>query len=182
MARSIPENTEREETRESFREINGYTRIRPPEPHEKYQLDPSERARGMDYFLAAVTVRGAPNRDRLLQFQRAGWRPSRAADHPKMSGYDMRGGPDLAAFGFKEIGPDDPVIINGLMLCQRPKELSDESRRELEQAAHSQIDDHLASLSRRSEQHIGARTRIQRNVTRSSTPPPEFADDGYAEE
>lgn len=182
MARSIPSDTAREEVRAPFREISGYTRIRPPEPHEKYQLDPSERARGMDYFLAAVTVRGAPNRDRLNDFYRAGWKPARAADHPRMSGYDIQGTAELEAFGIKKIGPDDPVVINGLMLCQRPKELSDESRRELDQAANRQIDDHLASLSRRSERHIGARTRIQRSVTRSATPPPEFADDGYAEE
>jgi hypothetical protein len=167
----------RDEPRAPYREINGYTRIRPAEPHEKYALDPADKARGMDYFWAAITVRGAPNRDRLNDFYRAGWKPARAADHPTLSGFDIRTGASLEAFGINPVAADDPVVRNGLMLCQRPVELSDESNRELDTAAHRQIDDHLASLSRRSERAIGGKTRIQRNITRSHTPPPDFPDD-----
>lgn len=175
----VPAETARVSAREPGRDA---IRVRPREPHELYEIDPRQRPRDMDLMWAAVKVRGAPNQDRLNEFIRTGWRPARAEDYPEHSGYDVNGNYDdtLVELGFaRRIGPSDPVVNRDLLLMVRPKQMSQESRREDEARANRQIDDHMNRLRQVSARQIGARnTVVRRETTRSSSPPPDLiADD-----
>jgi len=182
MPMPVPQNTQRQDTREPTRD-NRYVRQHIVDPSEKYALDPAEKTRGMDYVWAALRVRGAPLIDRYNEFRAGGWEPCRAEDHPGHSGYK----PDanwshhdkfLADQGFiRKVGPDDPVIKGDMILMTRPENLSKESRGEDRARADQQVEDHLSRLRQVSRRAIGDKTRVSRSVSRSANPPSDFADD-----
>lgn len=174
----MPADGQRDSARTQFRDA---VRQRPREPHELFAIDPHDQLRGMDHFFAAVKVRGASNQDRLNQFISTGWRPARAEDFPDISGYAVNEqySQTLVDLGFaRRIGPDDPVINRDLMLMVRPKEMSRESRAEDQERADNQINDHMNRLRQVSSRQIGARnTTVRREVTRSTSAPPDLVSD-----
>ncbi len=137
-------------------------RIRPREPHEKYDIDPSQKARGMSYVWVATSIRGAPN-PRLGQYMRAGYRPCRAADHPELSDYGLYDQSLVDMGVVPQVQADSPVVLDNQMLVSRPKPLTDKAVGEREAAAERQMDDHMRRIREKSEREIGAgRTRLSR--------------------
>jgi hypothetical protein len=159
-----------------------FMRVRPREPHERYDVDPKLLKPGMDYRWVSLSCRGEPN-PQLTDTFRSGWLPARAEDFPQHSGIDAYLNPMLVELGHqKQINPDDPVIDRNLMLCVRPMEFSDQSRREDEAAADKQVDDHMRHLNNQSRRAIGDKTRISRRVTRGVVPDGLIPDDADLEE
>ncbi len=159
MSDTIIDDATRDDGREPSREA---MRIRPREPHEKYDLDPSQRVRGQSYVWAATSIAGAPSR-RLGQFIRAGYRPCRAADHADLSDYGLYD-QNLVDMGVvPKIDADSPVVLDAQMLLSRPTPLNAKAVAERDAAAQRQMDDHMRRIREKSEREIGAgRTRLSR--------------------
>src|SRR5690349_5181840 len=75
----------RSDNRDSGRE---FMRLKPREPHMKYDVPTNRRVPGMDYCWAATKIRGMPN-PKFGEKWRAGWRPVPAKDLPELSGLDL---------------------------------------------------------------------------------------------
>jgi hypothetical protein len=87
---------------------------------DKFHVDAADIPDGMSYQWIAVTVAGTEQRNSLAQFQQNGW------ESVPMSRYPGRYGPEKLAGKANH----DPIIIDGLMLCERPIELTIEAREE----------------------------------------------------
>lgn len=161
MSNAIRPDATRGEDRDTGRE---YARIKPREPHEKYAIPANRRQAGMDYFLAAVKIRGMPN-PRFTDYWRAGWRPVKASALPEMSGIDLNPDQSLVDLGIvRAVNPDDPIILDDLMPMMRPKQMSEASAAEQASRAAQQVDDHLRTQRDKSTRAVGAKnTRIQRH-------------------
>jgi hypothetical protein len=148
-----------------------YTRVRPREPHEKFDLPDNRITKGMDYLWAALKVPHSDRRSpRLRAFRDAGWRFARAADFPELSGYRKEDAVSERDKRFIELGidsvvqADDPVILeDSSVLMMRPRNMSREAEREDKARADSQFNDYMNALRAKSERQIGsARTKMQR--------------------
>lgn len=96
---------------------------------DKFFIAASDVPDGMSYQWIAVTVDGAEQRNSMQGFEMNGWRPV------KMHRYPGRYGPALLN-GRKN---ESPIILDGLMLVERPIELTIEAREEELKAAHQLI-------------------------------------------
>jgi hypothetical protein len=96
---------------------------------DKFHIDASDIPDGMSYQWIASTVAGAEQRQSIAQFQQNGW------ESVPMSRYPGRYGPE------KLDGKPNhtPIIIDGLILCERPIELTIEAREEEISAARQLI-------------------------------------------
>jgi hypothetical protein len=97
---------------------------------DKFQVDANDIPDGMSYQWIAVTVDGMEQRNSMAQFEMNGWRPV------PMSRYPGRYGPQKAKNGAIN---HEPIIIEGLMLVERPIELTIEAREEEIGAAKSLV-------------------------------------------
>lgn len=168
-------DAERAMDRDNGRE---YVRVRPRDPHEKYNIPPNEMKAGFDYFMAATKIRGMPN-PRFNEYTRAGWRAARAEEHPSLSGLDLHHDQALIDLGIvRDVKPSDPVIVDDLMVMLRPKSMSQESRAEEEKRAARQINDHLSTLRNKSNREIGEKNT---RVSRQYGPPDEAPSDSEVE-
>ncbi len=173
-------DAERREERSDGREE--FVRARPREAHERFNLDPRQKIPGMDYFWAAAKINGQPN-PRFIETLRAGWQPVKAADHPELSGLDVRIDPRLIELGLvPEKRPGDPIEDRGLMLMMRPKQLSVASRAEDERRATGQFSDHMNRLNQSSRRGIGDKTQMSRRRTSGAPPSDMIPDDAELEE
>lgn len=83
-------------------------------PHkDKYYVDPSKIPDGWSYEWRTYTVVGKENPQYQVQMQRAGWRPVPAKRHPELMPKDWAEG---------------VVLIDGMMLMERPKAITDFQR------------------------------------------------------
>lgn len=175
----VPSDTARDDGREEFRD-DDYVRVKPREPHEKYDLPRGTAQRGMDYLWAATRIPYTTLKSRRLdEFRRAGWKFARAADFQELSGYRPR---DQVNRRFVELGidddvrADDPVILDNSVLMMRPKALTAEAERERDQAAANQINDHLRRQREKSEREIGKNyTQMRRHYGPSDEAPSDQA-------
>lgn len=87
---------------------------------DKFHIDPADIPDGMSYQWIAITVAGAEQRNSIAQFQQNGW------EAVPMSRYPGRYGPANHQGKLN----NDPIVIDGLMLCERPIELTIEAREE----------------------------------------------------
>jgi hypothetical protein len=142
-------------------ELRDPVRLRPREPHEKYDLDPSQMKRDQSYVWVATKIRGAPN-PRLGQYMRAGYRPCRAADHPELSDFGLYDQTLVDMGVVQQINADSPVVLDDQMLVSRPKHLTAQAVKQTEQAAEQQYNDHLRRIREKSEREVGKATRISR--------------------
>jgi hypothetical protein len=87
---------------------------------DKFHVDVVDIPDGMSYQWVAITVAGAEQRNSIAQFQQNGW------ESVPMSRYPGRYGPEK----LNGKPNNEPIIIDGLMLCERPIELTIEAREE----------------------------------------------------
>lgn len=153
------EDMDREPARGSARQPERY--YTPPEPHEKYHIDPRDIPADMKAQWVAVTIKGAKN-GALTEYWRGGWRPAHAKDFPAQSGYGIDYPEELIAGGFAEqVKPDSPVEKDGLMLMLRPKRASELAEQRRERDARELVNTQMQRLSLSSRRHIRDRTQVE---------------------
>jgi hypothetical protein len=169
ISRAVRPEPARGDTRDTGRE---FLRIKPREPHEKYAIPEDRRQPGMDYFMAAVKIRGQPN-PRFSDYWRAGWRPVKASALPELSGLDLNPDQSLIDLGVvRAVGPDDPIIIDDLMPMMRPMQMSRAAKAEQQAAAEQQVSDHLRAQRDKSVRAVGVKnTRIDRHYAPADEAP-----------
>lgn len=103
-------------------------------PHkDKYYVDPTKIPDGWSYEWRTYTVVGKENPQYMVQLQRARWRPVPARRHPELmpSGYD----------------PDAAILIDGMMLMERPAAITEYQRARDKRDANAPIENIRAKLS-----------------------------------
>lgn len=119
----------------------------PPEAHEKYEIPASEQDPSRDYFWAPTRIAGQPN-DKLGQYYRAGWEPEVASNFPRISGFGTEYPKKMIDLGLlKNVDPNDPVLLDDLMLVSRPKEMSRAAREKEKKVAYEQVANQMQRLN-----------------------------------
>lgn len=150
-----------------------FMRTKPIEPHEKFEIPRGRMKRGMSYAWVALKVPYSNLRSRRLNdFRAGGYQFARAEDFPELSGYkaDEQTNKRLIELGIEdEVRPDDPVILDNLVLVQRPAELTTQAEKERDYAAKRQLSEHLQRQKESSERAIGS-NRTQMSHTYGAAP------------
>ena len=103
-------------------------------PHkDKYYVDPTKIPDAWSYEWRAFTVVGKENPQYQMTLQRGRWRPVPAKRHPELvpSGYD----------------PEGAILIDGMMLMERPKVITDYQKARDHRDALAPIENIRAKLS-----------------------------------
>jgi len=85
-------------------------------------IDPRMVPNGMTYEWKRESVYGEPDPDNMLDAQENHWKPVDGARHPNLAG-----------------GKKGPIKKKGLILCERPKYLTDEAKQEQYDEARAQL-------------------------------------------
>lgn len=102
-------------------------------PHkDKYYVDPTKIPDGWSYEWRTYTVVGKENPQYQVQMQRAGWRPVPTKRHPELMPKDWAEG---------------VILIDGMMLMERPKAITDFQRERDKREANAPIENIRAKLS-----------------------------------
>lgn len=102
----------------------------------RYYVDPTKIPEDMSYEWKALTCWGAELRDHQVRLVRDGaWEPVPSSRHPEIVGQ----------FADKE-HPDTPLVIGGMMLMERPKHYTEESRAEDDKRAFERVSGHFEAL------------------------------------
>jgi len=102
----------------------------------RYYVEPEKIPDGMDYEWKAVTCVGLELREHQVRLARDGaWDPVPSSRHPEIVGKFLN----------KE-NPDEAIVIGGMMLMERPKQYTDESRAENYRSARARVENHFESL------------------------------------
>ena len=109
--------------------------IRTAENRYGDDYDFANRPDGMDYGWKVVTVNGKPATEQMRAWKANGWKPVPAGRHPEFSGES----PDSQA----------EIERGGLVLCERPMEISQEARQMETAAAKDQVRTQLDRLAGR---------------------------------
>lgn len=166
-----PDTTGRDEIRSVERDpLADWGYEKPIERHLRFEMEENAKKAGFDYFWAAKTIAGQPN-PKMGEYWRAAWRPARAKDYPRQSGLDLQVDERMVELGFmKKVQPDDPIEDGGLVLCLRPKQLSEMSRKNDRYEADKALYDKTEALRQQSRRAIGDRTRLSRTYTQGIPP------------
>ena len=122
---------------------------------DKFYIDSSVIPDGWDYEWKAKFVANQEQLSQMMAYKRAGWEEVPTHRHPEM----------MAA------GTTEPVIIrDGLVLMERPKEISDEARRRLARDAREQVSGKEREISGYEDDHAigeGQRARVGSKISKS---------------
>lgn len=113
----------REPLREAMREDVNFV-YRPDDDGDRLYIHPSQIPDGQDYQWITASIYGQPQNQRLARFQRQGWVPVPASRHDGM---------------FMPKGHEGPIEVDGLMLHERSKKISDMARMHELRKAKGQI-------------------------------------------
>lgn len=101
-------------------------------PHkDKYYVDPSKIPDGWSYEWRTYTVVGKENPQYQVQLQRGAWRPVMANRHPELM----------------PKGYEGAVLIDGMMLMERPKAITDFQKERDRRDANAPIENIRAKLA-----------------------------------
>jgi hypothetical protein len=95
-----------------------------PEGNDKFAIHPSMIPDGWSYEWKTNTVLGAKNRAYEVSIARAGWEPVPANRHPELMPANWTG---------------NSIEMDGMILMERPKEITDEARMSEARAARDQV-------------------------------------------
>lgn len=98
----------------------------------RYEMDLTRKPPGMDYGWKVRTVLGQENTEALVMQDLNGWVPVPPDRHPELSGRRIKTG--------------QTIERGGLVLCERPMELTEESREMERFAAGNQMASQIARL------------------------------------
>lgn len=99
----------REPMREALRDDESFV-YRPDDDNDRLAVPKELIPDGMDYLWVTASIYGQPQPQRLARFQKQGWVPVHASRHDGL---------------FMPKGWDGPIEVDGLMLHERPKKISD---------------------------------------------------------
>lgn len=114
---------EREPMREAMREDEAFV-YKPDDDGDRLYIHPSKIPDGQDYQWITCSIYGQPQTQRLARFQRQGWVPVPSSRHDGM---------------FMPKGHEGPIEVDGLMLHERSKKISDMARMHEIKKARGQI-------------------------------------------
>lgn len=97
----------------------------------KFYIDPSKIPDGQSYQWQRVSTYGKDDRPEQVRSARFHWRPVPAKRHPELAGH---------AAG------DEAVVIDGLMLCERPAYLTEEAQKREVKKARALTANHFERL------------------------------------
>lgn len=123
-------------------------------PHkDKYYVDPTKIPDGWSYEWRTYTVVGKENPQYQVQLQRAGWRAVPTSRHP-----------ELMPKGWT----DGVILIDGMMLMERPKQITDFQKERDRRDANAPIENIRAKLAGAPQGHF-PRTADARTAPRLDT-------------
>lgn len=120
----------REPARSPTRPAGG---IRLMTAENRFDFDKSKTPPGMTCEWRTRSVMGQPAEEQIISDEMNGWVPVPCSRHPELAGR-------------KPKDPSAPIVRGGLMLMERPKELTDEARMLDNVAAHDQVATQLRRL------------------------------------
>lgn len=120
----------REPMRDAMREDENYV-YRPDDENDRLRVPAELIPDGMEYLWVTSTIYGQPQPQRLARFQRQGWVPVPASRHDGL---------------FMPKGWTGSIEVDGLMLHERSKKISDMARAAERRKARSQIQAKEAQL------------------------------------
>lgn len=128
--------------------------------YNKFHVDPAIIPSGMDYQWNAVELLGMPQRHRRVGFEANGWEAVPASRHDGL---------------FMPAGYNGEINIEGLVLMERPMELSEEARQEDFQRAVRQVADKekqigVAPQGTLTRSHPSVAPQIKKTVERLAVP------------
>ena len=125
----MSDNTQRSQQRAPQRVI-----IRTAE--NRYLVDESRVPDGMSYEWKRTAVLGVEDDEHQTNLQNNGWTPVPASRHPELAGL--------------KAGKDAVIVRGGLMLMERPKDLTDEAHRSDKRRADEQLTTQLKRVGQES--------------------------------
>ena len=126
-------STARSEQRLPQREPQATITLGDYDEDNRFYIDPSIIPDGMSYEWKRVSIRGMDDKQYQTKLRSKGyWTPVLASRHPELAGFGVEG--------------DQPIVIDDLMLMERPIELTEERQRRNERKAKQQVNDKLAEL------------------------------------
>lgn len=118
-----------------------------PEPHQKYAIPESRRKPDMDYLWLPTQVFGMPNDRSIMEHYRMGWVPATAEEFPDISGYGTKYPQQLIDRGLvRNVEAGDVLDVDGLILMERPLELSIQGRKHAEREAADRVNNQMRRL------------------------------------
>lgn len=103
---------------------------------ERFNVPAHRRVEGMDYQWVTQTIWGQPDTRQSVNASINHWTP-----------VPMRAVPELVGPTAAAATPEQAIIIDGLMLCQRPMYLSEQRREQDRRAAARQVGEQMARLN-----------------------------------
>lgn len=103
----------------------------PEDTNDRLWVPPEIIPDGMSYQWCTAEVYGQPQPQRISWFQRQGWRPVPAERHPGR---------------WTPLGATGSIIVDGLMLCERPQVFTDRARAHENAKARQQMEIKKAQL------------------------------------
>ena len=117
---------------------------------DKYHIYPEEVPEGISYEWKRVSIYGQEDKSHQVKLRQMGyWQPVAGRTHPR--------------FGFID---DQPIVIDGLMLMERPIELTEERLDREKKKANSQVSGQMKALEMggKDGQLEGRQTRVKRTM------------------
>lgn len=105
---------------------------------DKFYIDPASIPDGMDYEFHAISILGKENTQQLINWERNRWTPVPADRHPEIGGEPVDEKSRYARSG--------GIVIEGQMLFERPKAITNEARRRERGAANDQLRNQIERL------------------------------------
>lgn len=99
----------------------------------RFEYDESKQPEDMDYQWVRVTMLGKEDVEHQVNCEINGWNPVPPSRHPELTGTRLQVG--------------ESIVRGGLMLCERPKEISNEARNEDREKAARQVNDHIKRIN-----------------------------------
>lgn len=118
----------------------------------RFAVDLDKKPRDMTYNWKRMQLFGQQDKRNQVLTQQFHWTPVPHKDQPHILGH-------------LEKDENAPIVVDGLMLCQRPSYLCDEAEREQFNETDYQTNQQLQSLKLSSKEQVGDRfTKIKRTV------------------
>lgn len=109
--------------REAMREDENFV-YSPEDDDDRLKIDKRHIPEGMEYLWVTASVLGQPQPQRLARFQKQGWKPVDSSRHDGM---------------FMPKGHKGQIEVDGLVLHERPKKISDLARAYERKKAQMQV-------------------------------------------
>lgn len=136
---------------------------------DRFYIEPGLIPLGMDWQWNRYSVLGKEDTENLIMMQEDGWTAVTWSKLP-----EMKRPPNMTERGLK-----DPVIRGGMILMERPMELTQEARAEDRQAADDQVQTKLTEVTgsappeTMTRSHPGLKNHITRSFGPAGIPVPE---------